>query len=112
MLCRQIEEDVQEEETKYSILSKSHVFNEKHCICCFSRFLLLFNRRILCGFCKFHVCKNCVIVDEEEKIRCCSACMKQRLAHLQSVLVLVLPDFMVIIDEQYTGRCMMGRQTD
>lgn len=81
---RVIEADVEADENQYSVLSRSRAFNERYCLCCYSRFLPLINPRVLCDACRSGVCKSCAQLDRETSERRCKVCLKQRELQKQS----------------------------
>ena len=44
--CRNLENEITEEDTKAQIISKKPDFNENYCMRCFSRFFLIFNPKV------------------------------------------------------------------
>ena len=46
--CSQIQGAVENEAQKRLVLSRQLEFNKKHCICCFSTFGLIFNKKVKC----------------------------------------------------------------
>ncbi len=77
---RQIEEELNSESAKRNILGNQKAFNEKYCILCCCAFSFLFNKKLICQICKFHVCRNCAFF--EDKIWICRVCEKQRYIQL------------------------------
>ncbi|KAK6166404.1 hypothetical protein SNE40_023104 [Patella caerulea] len=74
----QLEEKVEQEETKTTILAEKKKFNENCCIRCFQTFGFIFNRRQLCRFCEFYVCKACRTYFSEFRGYACNFCLEQR----------------------------------
>ncbi|XP_041467384.1 uncharacterized protein LOC121417713 [Lytechinus variegatus] len=60
------------------VLSRQQQFNEKHCICCFSSFGFILNRKIQCQVCRFFICKNCRAKSEKKEDILCIACVQQQ----------------------------------
>ncbi|ELT90291.1 hypothetical protein CAPTEDRAFT_76093, partial [Capitella teleta] len=80
-----IEEELNEEDVKATILAKKgSSFNENCCVRCFSRFFFIFNQKNECAACKLFVCKNCATYDKEKKAYTCKVCQKQTSLQQQS----------------------------
>lgn len=71
-----IEEELNSESAKRKILGNQKAFNEKYCILCCCAFSFLFNKKLICKICKFHVCRNCALFEDKNWI--CRVCEKQR----------------------------------
>ncbi|XP_071505685.1 uncharacterized protein [Diadema antillarum] len=69
---------VYEEAQKRMVLSRQQKFNEKHCICCFSSFGFILNRKTQCRVCQFFICKNCRAKAENKDDTICIACIQQQ----------------------------------
>ncbi|XP_038049075.1 uncharacterized protein LOC119722801 isoform X2 [Patiria miniata] len=74
---------VKDEEQKRLVLSRQKQFNEKYCICCFSSFGLIFNKRAECKSCGFFVCRDCSVKPEGHKESMCLGCDQQRELQVQ-----------------------------
>ncbi|XP_033628681.1 uncharacterized protein LOC117291193 isoform X3 [Asterias rubens] len=74
---------VKDEEQKRLVLSRQKEFNEKYCICCFSSFGLIFNKRTECKSCGFFICRGCSVKPEGVKVFMCLGCAQQRELQVQ-----------------------------
>ncbi|XP_071792066.1 uncharacterized protein [Asterias amurensis] len=74
---------VKDEEQKRLVLSRQKEFNEKYCICCFSSFGLIFNKRTECKSCGFFICRGCSVKPEGIKVYMCLGCAQQRELQVQ-----------------------------
>ncbi|XP_022079146.1 uncharacterized protein LOC110973037 isoform X2 [Acanthaster planci] len=74
---------VKDEEQKRLVMSRQKQFNGKYCICCFSSFGLIFNKRTKCKSCGFFVCRDCSVKVEGEKDMICLGCSQQRELQVQ-----------------------------
>lgn len=77
--CSEMKQELAEECSRCSILSKQHRFNEHCCIRCCAPFTFLLNPKRLCLDCQYNVCKTCCTYSKREKAWLCSACQKGRL---------------------------------
>nr|XP_054760355.1 melanophilin-like [Lytechinus pictus] len=75
---KNLQKYVYEEAQKRMVLSRQQQFNEKHCICCFSSFGFILNRKIQCQVCRFFICKNCRAKSEKKEDILCIACVQQQ----------------------------------
>ncbi|KAJ8019893.1 Rab effector MyRIP [Holothuria leucospilota] len=70
---------VENEAQKRLVLSRQMEFNKKHCMCCFSTFGLIFNKKVKCEKCNFFICKDCMSKTEaDSKAVICLPCNQQR----------------------------------
>ncbi|XP_071823371.1 uncharacterized protein [Apostichopus japonicus] len=69
---------VENEAQKRLVLSRQLEFNKKHCICCFSTFGLIFNKKVKCEKCNFFICKDCKKQQDDNKEVICLPCDQQR----------------------------------
>ncbi len=74
-----MKQELAEEGSRCSILSKQHRFNEHCCIRCCAPFTFLLNPKRLCLDCQYNVCKTCCTYSKRDKAWLCSACQKGRL---------------------------------
>ncbi|XP_035271444.1 rab effector MyRIP isoform X1 [Anguilla anguilla] len=81
----EMKQELDEEGSRCSILSKQNKFNEHCCIRCCSPFTFLLNPRRQCLDCQFYVCKGCRIYCKKDKAWLCSACEKSRVLRTQSL---------------------------
>ncbi|KAJ8376751.1 hypothetical protein SKAU_G00073310 [Synaphobranchus kaupii] len=81
----EMKQELDEEGSRCSILSKQNKFNEHCCIRCCSPFTFLLNPRRQCLDCQFNVCKSCRIYSKKDKAWLCSACQKSRVLRTQSL---------------------------
>nr|XP_015210033.1 PREDICTED: rab effector MyRIP isoform X1 [Lepisosteus oculatus] len=81
----EMKQELEEEGSKCTILSKQNKFNDHCCIRCCSPFTFLINTKRQCLDCKFNVCKSCRNYSKKEKAWICSACQKSRLLRTQSL---------------------------
>ncbi|TKS87845.1 Rab effector [Collichthys lucidus] len=75
-----MKQELAEEGSRCSILSKQHRFNEHCCIRCCAPFTFLLNPKRLCLDCQYNVCKTCCTYSKRDKAWLCSACQKGRWA--------------------------------
>ncbi|KAL1006828.1 hypothetical protein UPYG_G00077690 [Umbra pygmaea] len=80
-----MKQELLEEGSRCSILSKQHRFNEHCCIRCCAPFTFLLNPKRPCLDCQFNVCKTCCTYSKREKAWLCSACQKTRILRTQSL---------------------------
>ncbi|ESP01888.1 hypothetical protein LOTGIDRAFT_138885 [Lottia gigantea] len=73
-----LEEKVDQEKQKQTILAEQKKFNESCCIRCCQPFGLIFNRRQICRLCEFNVCKSCRVYFKEFRGYACNFCLEQR----------------------------------
>ncbi|KAK7879401.1 hypothetical protein WMY93_030737 [Mugilogobius chulae] len=81
----EMKQELAEEGSRCSILSKQHRFNEHCCIRCCAPFTFLLNPKRLCLDCQYNVCKSCCSYSKRDKAWLCSACQKGRLLRTQSL---------------------------
>ncbi|KAG5850300.1 hypothetical protein ANANG_G00080770 [Anguilla anguilla] len=81
----EMKQELDEEGSRCSILSKQNKFNEHCCIRCCSPFTFLLNPKRQCLDCQFYVCKGCRIYCKKDKAWLCSACEKSRVLRTQSL---------------------------
>uniref|UniRef100_A0A3B3TUH5 Myelin associated oligodendrocyte basic protein n=1 Tax=Poecilia latipinna TaxID=48699 RepID=A0A3B3TUH5_9TELE len=74
----EMKQELTEEGSRCSILSKQHRFNEHCCIRCCAPFTFLFNPKRQCLDCQYNVCKTCCTYSKRERAWLCSACQKGR----------------------------------
>ncbi|KAM7369996.1 hypothetical protein PAMP_011283 [Pampus punctatissimus] len=75
----EMKQELAEEGSRCSILSKQHRFNEHCCIRCCAPFTFLLNPKRQCLDCQYNVCKTCCTYNKRDKAWLCSACQKGRL---------------------------------
>uniref|UniRef100_A0A3P8U7E3 RabBD domain-containing protein n=1 Tax=Amphiprion percula TaxID=161767 RepID=A0A3P8U7E3_AMPPE len=75
----EMKQELAEEGSRCSILSKQHRFNEHCCIRCCAPFTFLLNPKRQCLDCQYNVCKTCCTYSKRDKAWLCSACQKGRL---------------------------------
>lgn len=75
----EMKQELAEEGSRCSILSKQHRFNEHCCIRCCAPFTFLLNPKRQCPDCQYNVCKTCCTYSKRDKAWLCSACQKGRL---------------------------------
>ncbi|XP_045066483.1 rab effector MyRIP [Coregonus clupeaformis] len=80
-----MKQELAEEGSRCSILSKQHRFNEHCCIRCCSPFTFLINPKRPCLDCQYNVCKTCRTYSKREKAWLCTACQKTRILRTQSL---------------------------
>nr|XP_020465230.1 rab effector MyRIP-like isoform X2 [Monopterus albus] len=80
-----MKQELAEEGSRCSILSKQHRFNEHCCIRCCAPFTFLLNPKRQCLDCQYNVCKTCCTYSERDKAWLCSACQKGRILRTQSL---------------------------
>ncbi|XP_064646553.1 uncharacterized protein LOC135499610 isoform X2 [Lineus longissimus] len=73
-----IEESIDKEKKTREILAEKETFNENCCMRCCDTFNFIFNRKRVCIGCKYNVCKNCCVYDDNVKEYVCSTCQKHR----------------------------------
>ncbi|XP_008436820.1 rab effector MyRIP isoform X3 [Poecilia reticulata] len=81
----EMKQELTEEGSRCSILSKQHRFNEHCCIRCCAPFTFLFNTKRQCLDCQYNVCKTCCTYSKRERAWLCSACQKGRVFRTQSL---------------------------
>ncbi|KAI1889149.1 hypothetical protein AGOR_G00176110 [Albula goreensis] len=81
----EMKQELDEEGSRCSILSKQNKFNEHCCIRCCAPFTFLLNPKRQCLDCQFNVCKSCRIYSKKDKAWLCSACQKTRILRTQSL---------------------------
>ncbi|KAL4635270.1 rab effector MyRIP isoform X1 [Arapaima gigas] len=81
----ELRQELDEEGSRCSLLSRQEKFNERCCMRCCSPFTFLLNPKRPCGDCRFNVCKTCRTYSKEERIWICSACQKSRILRTQSL---------------------------
>ncbi|XP_016524839.1 rab effector MyRIP isoform X4 [Poecilia formosa] len=81
----EMKQELTEEGSRCSILSKQHRFNEHCCIRCCAPFTFLFNPKRQCLDCQYNVCKTCCTYSKRERAWLCSACQKGRVFRTQSL---------------------------
>ncbi|XP_015242112.1 PREDICTED: rab effector MyRIP-like isoform X2 [Cyprinodon variegatus] len=81
----EMKQELAEEGSRCSILSKQHRFNEHCCIRCCAPFTFLFNPKRQCLDCQFNVCKTCCTYSKRDRAWLCSACQKGRIFRTQSL---------------------------
>uniref|UniRef100_A0A665W2W2 RabBD domain-containing protein n=1 Tax=Echeneis naucrates TaxID=173247 RepID=A0A665W2W2_ECHNA len=81
----EMKQELAEEGSRCSILSKQHRFNEHCCIRCCAPFTFLLNPKRQCLDCQYNVCKTCSTYSKRDKAWLCSACQKGRILRTQSL---------------------------
>ncbi|CAL9697904.1 unnamed protein product [Knipowitschia caucasica] len=81
----EMKQELAEEGSRCSILSKQQRFNEHCCIRCCAPFTFLLNPKRLCLDCQYNVCKGCCSYNKSDKAWLCSACQKGRILRTQSL---------------------------
>lgn len=81
----EMKQELAEEGSRCSILSKQHRFNEHCCIRCCAPFTFLLNPKRQCLDCLYNVCKTCCTYNKRDKAWLCSACQKGRVLRTQSL---------------------------
>ncbi|XP_054621215.1 rab effector MyRIP isoform X2 [Dunckerocampus dactyliophorus] len=81
----EMKQELAEEGSRCSILSKQHRFNEHCCIRCCAPFTFLLNPKRQCLDCQYNVCKTCCTYNKKDKAWLCSACQKGRILRTQSL---------------------------
>uniref|UniRef100_A0A8C7MXH4 Myosin VIIA and Rab interacting protein a n=1 Tax=Oncorhynchus kisutch TaxID=8019 RepID=A0A8C7MXH4_ONCKI len=81
----ELKQELDEEGSRCSLLSRQHRFNERCCIRCCSPFTFLVNPKRPCLDCKYNICKTCRSYSKKDKAWVCSACQKGRLLKTQSL---------------------------
>ncbi|XP_061614039.1 rab effector MyRIP isoform X4 [Phyllopteryx taeniolatus] len=81
----EMKQELAEEGSRCSILSKQHRFNEHCCIRCCAPFTFLLNPKRECLDCQYNVCKTCCTYNKEDKAWLCRACQKGRILRTQSL---------------------------
>ncbi|KAM8823417.1 rab effector MyRIP isoform 1-T1 [Spinachia spinachia] len=81
----EMKQELAEEGSRCSILSKQHRFNEHCCIRCCAPFTFLLNPKRLCLDCQYNVCKTCCTYNKKDKAWLCFACQKGRVLRTQSL---------------------------
>ncbi|XP_037550302.1 rab effector MyRIP [Nematolebias whitei] len=80
-----MKQELAEEGSRCSILSKQHRFNEHCCIRCCVPFTFLLNPKRQCLDCRYNVCKSCCTFSKRDKDWLCSVCQKGRIFRTQSL---------------------------
>ncbi|KAM9417787.1 rab effector MyRIP-like isoform 2-T2 [Salvelinus alpinus] len=81
----EMKQELAEEGSRCSVLSKQPRFNERCCIRCCSPFTFLVNPKRPCLDCQYNVCKSCRTYSKREKAWLCAACQKTRILRTQSL---------------------------
>ncbi|KAL0966610.1 hypothetical protein UPYG_G00297400 [Umbra pygmaea] len=81
----ELRQELDDEGSRCSLLSRQHRFNERCCIRCCSPFTFLLNPRRQCLDCQYNVCRNCCSYTKKDKAWVCSSCQKGRLLKTQSL---------------------------
>ncbi|XP_036377702.1 rab effector MyRIP isoform X1 [Megalops cyprinoides] len=81
----EMKQELDEEDSRCSILSKQNKFNEHCCIRCCSPFTFLLNPKRQCLECQYNVCKSCRTYCKKDKAWLCSVCQKSRILRTQSL---------------------------
>ncbi|XP_061821561.2 rab effector MyRIP isoform X1 [Nerophis lumbriciformis] len=81
----EMKQELAEEGSRCSILTKQHRFNEHCCIRCCAPFTFLLNPKRLCLDCQYNVCKTCCTYNKKDKAWLCAACQKGRILRTQSL---------------------------
>nr|XP_046212150.1 rab effector MyRIP isoform X3 [Oncorhynchus gorbuscha] len=81
----EMKQELAEEGSRCSVLSKQPRFNERCCIRCCSPFTFLVNPKRPCLDCQYNVCKSCRTYSKQEKAWLCAACQKTRILRTQSL---------------------------
>ncbi|KAM4533556.1 rab effector MyRIP isoform 2-T2 [Odontesthes bonariensis] len=81
----EMKQELAEEGSRCSILSKQHRFNEHCCIRCCAPFTFLLNPKRQCLDCQYNVCKTCCTYSKRDKAWLCSSCQKGRIFRTQSL---------------------------
>ncbi|XP_036800151.1 rab effector MyRIP isoform X2 [Oncorhynchus mykiss] len=81
----EMKQELAEEGSRCSVLSKQPRFNERCCIRCCSPFTFLVNPKRPCLDCQYNVCKSCRTYSKLEKAWLCAACQKTRILRTQSL---------------------------
>ncbi|XP_029955996.1 rab effector MyRIP isoform X2 [Salarias fasciatus] len=81
----EMKQELAEEGSRCSILSKQHRFNEHCCIRCCAPFTFLLNPKRQCLDCQYNVCKTCCTYSKRDKAWLCAACQKGRVLRTQSL---------------------------
>ncbi|XP_076087561.1 uncharacterized protein LOC143057986 isoform X3 [Mytilus galloprovincialis] len=79
-----IQEDIEEENQKATVLSQKTKLNENVCIRCCRSFGIIFNRKQTCQVCKLYICKSCCLYDRENKGYICHTCAEARELKMKS----------------------------
>ncbi|XP_071149944.1 uro-adherence factor A-like isoform X8 [Mytilus edulis] len=79
-----IQEDIEEENQKATVLSKKTKLNENVCIRCCRSFGIIFNRKQTCQLCNLYICKSCCLYDRENKGYICHTCAEARELKMKS----------------------------
>ncbi|XP_028825348.1 rab effector MyRIP isoform X2 [Denticeps clupeoides] len=81
----EMKQELVEEGSRCSLLTKQHRFNELCCIRCCSPFTFLLNPKRSCLDCSYNVCKACRTFSQRENGWICTVCQKGRLLRTQSL---------------------------
>ncbi|CDR10513.1 unnamed protein product, partial [Oncorhynchus mykiss] len=84
----ELKQELDEEGSRCSLLSRQHRFNERCCIRCCSPFTFLVNPKRPCLDCKYNVCKTCRSYSKKDKAWVCSACQKGRSVGMEECVIL------------------------
>ncbi|KAJ3611346.1 hypothetical protein NHX12_021362, partial [Muraenolepis orangiensis] len=71
-----MKQELAEEGSRCSLLSKHRRFNEVCCVRCCTPFTFLLNPRRRCLDCQYNVCKDCRTYCQGDRAWLCSACQK------------------------------------
>ncbi|XP_038828568.1 rab effector MyRIP-like [Salvelinus namaycush] len=81
----EMKQELAEEGSRCSILSKQHRFNEHCCIRCCSPFTFLVNPKRPCLDCQYNICKTCRTYSKRDKAWLCTVCQKTRILRTRSL---------------------------
>ncbi|KAM4606492.1 rab effector MyRIP [Polymixia lowei] len=81
----EMKQELAEEGSRCSILSKQHRFNDHCCIRCCAPFTFLLNPKRQCLDCQYNICKSCRTYSQRDKAWLCTACQKGRVLRTQSL---------------------------
>uniref|UniRef100_A0A8C5CIB0 RabBD domain-containing protein n=1 Tax=Gadus morhua TaxID=8049 RepID=A0A8C5CIB0_GADMO len=81
----EMKQDLAEEGSRCSLLSKQQLFNQHCCIRCCAPFTFLLNPRRRCLDCQYNVCKGCRTYCQRDGAWLCSACQKGRVLRTRSL---------------------------
>ncbi|KAG7222623.1 hypothetical protein CRUP_021695, partial [Coryphaenoides rupestris] len=71
-----MKQELAEEGSRCSLLSRQRRFNEHCCIRCCAPFTFLLNPRRRCPDCRYNVCKGCCVYSQRDAGWLCTACQK------------------------------------
>lgn len=97
LFCSKIQEDIEEENQKATVLSQKTKLNENVCIRCCRSFGIIFNRKQTCQLCKLYICKSCCLYDRENKGYICHTCAEARLVFFSLVQSFELCPFVTAV---------------